>query len=153
MRYALSITNDHFQFYLEDAQSAQDTSDIWDDAALDALVAVAPGLIGVSTARYGGIIAVEVEIHATRPTLDMTEWDQVVECGIDVTSGQLLVTHPEGSFSDAPKIRIPPAMYRVLVCFGNIRDVVDTDAVTGDDRYRIILWPDGIVPPHIVKLL
>lgn len=153
MRYALSITNDHFQFYLEDSHSAQDTSEIWDDTALDAMVAVAPGLIGVSTARYGGMIHVEVEIHATRPAIDMTEWDQVVECGIDVTSGQLLVTHPEGSFSEAPKIVIPPAMYRALVCFGNIHRVVDTDAATGEDRYRIILWPDTIAPPHIVKHL
>lgn len=151
LRYTFSIPCDHFQFTVEDLHAVQDSSDIWDDAAADAMVAVAPGLIAIGTVRFGGVIDLEIELHSIRPVLDFTDWDQVVECGIDVRSGQLLITHPEGLLSEASQLIMPARTYRALILFGNLQRVVDNNAATGDDHYRIVLWPDSVVMPRILK--
>jgi hypothetical protein len=151
MEYKLTIIGDHYQFYLEDERSQADTSDIWDDRASRDMFVVAPGLIGVSTVRYGGRVTVLVDVHEQRPTIVLDQWSHAVICSIDAPSGRLVVWSPESDFAQAPRIVVSPGTYQALLLYGGLDTVDDENAMEGCDVYRISVWPGTSIPPDILK--
>ena len=151
MQYDFVIPADHFQFYLEDENCQADTSEIWSKQTSDAMLAVAPCLIAVGIGRYGGGVAVTVEVQSARPTDPFASWDQVVECSIDILSGHIVITSPEGNYTEAPRIIVPPGTYRALVYYGNLDSISDENQLYGEDHYRIVLWPDSSIESVILK--
>ena len=108
------VRADHYQFYLEDQGLQPDTSRLWNEQSSGDRLDVLPGLIAVSTGRYGGDIPVTVEITSTRPTdLSLNEWDHVVECSMVVQSGQLTLSSPDDPGRE--RFKIHPGTYRALV--------------------------------------
>lgn len=147
----LELSVDHYQFYLEDETSQADTSEVWNESTSANMLVVAPGLIGIGTARYGGKISVDIEVRDARLDEDFSAWDQVAECSVDVPSGCIVVSSPETDFSEAPRIYVAPGTYQALIFYGNLDDVYDENALQGDDRYRIVLWPGHFTIPRILK--
>jgi hypothetical protein len=80
-RFEFKLFADYFQFYLQDESADGDLSDSWTREAVERLLAIAPGTIGVGTVRNMSVPVV-VEIAETAPDDDVSEWDQVNECSL-----------------------------------------------------------------------
>ena len=86
--HRFSLFADYFQFYLSDEQLQGDLSDAWTDEAVAQLLALAPGVVGVGTARNLDV-PVEIELVDGPPDNDLAGWDRVNECTLDVPSGRI----------------------------------------------------------------
>jgi hypothetical protein len=78
-RYEFKLFADYFQFYLQDEGVKGDLSESWTQEAVNRLLAIAPGTIGVGTGRNMGVRVV-VEIADDAPDEDTSIWDNVNEC-------------------------------------------------------------------------
>ncbi|HEY0736465.1 MAG TPA: hypothetical protein VGD69_16235 [Herpetosiphonaceae bacterium] len=152
MRYQFTIDADHFQFYLEDDTIERDTSLLWSDQAHKDRLDVLPGLIAVATERFGGKVAVAIEVVPSEP-IDpgFAAWDHVVECCLEVEAERVLLTSAESDISNAPEVPLPPGTYRARVYYGNLDSVSDELDLQGDDHYRIVLWPGAPMEPRVLK--
>ena len=140
---------DYYQFYLQDERAPGDLGDAWTDAAVDQLLAVKPGVIGVGTVRNTGV-PVEVEVLHAAPSDDLTGWDRVNECSLEVPSGRIVVAGSTDYFPDAARIEVAPGSYRARVYYAGL-DTVSPDGLEGHDRYRIALWPGTTGPTVSLK--
>ena len=161
MLYCFTLHVSYLQFYVEDINADPDYGHVWDhalaiylqDTLHSYLLGTLPGAIAVSTKRWGGDIDVEIEILDHRPPPELDAWDHLVECSLDIPSGRI---RTYGCLSDpdtAPTLDIPPGTYNVLVHYGGF-DTVDEDdgaGLTGDDHYRLTLWPGAFIEPRIIK--
>ncbi len=137
--FELSLFADYFQFYIQDEAATGDLSQAWDEEATDRLLAVAPATVGIGTVRNTNV-PVTVEIREDEPEDDSAEWDHVVEASLDVKSGRIVVAGCTDYFPDAKRIEVAPGSYRVRASYGAL-DTISEDALSGDDRYRLQLWP------------
>ncbi|HEY0603811.1 MAG TPA: hypothetical protein VGD58_12910 [Herpetosiphonaceae bacterium] len=152
MRYQFTINADHFQFYLEDDTIDRDTALLWSDQAQKDRLDVLPGLIAVATERFGGEVAVAIEVVPREPTdPDFDVWDHVVECSLEVEAERVLLTSAEADISNAPEVVLPPGTYRARVYYANLDSVGDELDLQGDDHYRIVLWPGMPMEPRVLK--
>jgi hypothetical protein len=140
---------DYYQFYLQDECVTGDLSDSWTQEAIDRLLAVAPGTIGVGTVR-NMTVPVVVEIADTEPDEDTTKWDQVNECSFEVQSGRIVVAGCTDYFPEAARIDVEPSSYRARIYYGSL-DALSKDGLEGDDHYRIVLWPGVPGPLRVLK--
>jgi hypothetical protein len=139
MVHSFELFADYFQFYLQDETASGDLSEAWTSDAVDRLLALAPGVIGVGTARNMNV-PVEVEILERSPDDDdFSSWDCVNECSIAVQSGRLVVAGCTDYFADAARIVVPGGHYRARVYYGELGSVTP-DGLEGHDHYRIALW-------------
>jgi hypothetical protein len=91
-------------------------------------------LVAVLTARSVEV-PVSVEIHDGEPNLDLESPSRVVECSLDVRTGKLVVAGCTEYLPDAPRIGIPPGIYRVRVSYAGLETV--EDEFEGDDSYLV----------------
>jgi hypothetical protein len=149
-QYNYEIFADYHQFYLQDEQADGDLSDAWTQEAVDNLLALAPGTIGVGTAR-NMTVPVTVEILASQPeNEDFSEWDMVNECSIDVPTGQIVIAGCTEYFPDAARIKAAPGTYRAKIYYGKLETLSD-DGLEGEDNYRVVLWPGESIKPKVLK--
>jgi len=147
-RHEFELFADYFQFYLQDELAEGDLSESWDQTAVDRLLAVAPGTIGVGTVRNMDV-PVTVEIHDEAPTDEAANWDQINECSMDVPSGRIVVAGCTDYLPEAARIAVEPGCYRARIYYGRL-DSLSEDGLDGDDQYRIALWP---APPREIEIL
>ena len=145
----LVLFADYFQFYIQDEQAAGDLSDSWSEEAVERLLALAPGTIGVGTVRNMNV-HVLLELHHTAPELDLDSWDQVNECSIAVPSGRIVVAGCTDYFPDAQRFDLAPGTYRARISYGSLADLSE-DGLEGNDRYRLQLWPAEQDDLRIIK--
>lgn len=134
------VNTNHYQFHLKDAASTPNYSRLWNDHNLPYMLAVAPGIMAVGTARYGGPTRVDIQIVETAPSIDLREWDQAMQCSILFPSGHLHLEVPESGIS-SPEIIVAPGTYQALVLYGNLDSITDNTLLSGEDHYKIILRP------------
>jgi len=139
---------DYFQFYLQDEAAEGDLSECWTEEAVNRLLAVAPGAVGIGTVRNMEV-PVSLEIRAVEPELDLDAWQHVVECSLEVTSSQLVIAGCTDYFPDAARVQIEPGSYRVRACFAEL-DSLSEDGLEGNDRYHLQLWP-GVPLPVVLR--
>jgi len=149
--YNLELFADYFQFYVQDDdRTIGDLSSAWTPEAVDHLLAVGPGVVGVGTVRNMNV-PVTIEIHDREPPGDLDLWEHVTECGLEVRTGRLVVAGCTDYFPDAKRIQVGPGIYKVRVSCGGL-DTLSEDGLEGDDRYRLQLWPaQSIGSPQVVK--
>jgi hypothetical protein len=147
--FALTLFADYHQFYIKDEAAQGDLSDCWDAAASARLLALAPGTIGVGTVRDVEV-PVTIEIYDREPDADVAAWDHVVEAGLSVASGPLVVAGCTDYLPDAKRIPLAPGNYRVRISYGGL-ETVSEDGLEAADRYRLQLWPAPAAEPRIVK--
>jgi hypothetical protein len=148
-RFEYSLVADYFQFYLQDESVEGDLSDSWTKDAVDRLLAVAPGTIGVGTVR-NMTVPVVVEIANGEPDEDFGAWDQVNECTIEVTSGRIVIAGCTDYFPDAARINLPSGSYRARVYYGELNSL-SPDGLEGEDHYKVVLWSAGPSPLRVLK--
>ncbi len=140
---------DYFQFYLRDEDAAGDLSGSWTPEAVDRLLAVAPGTIGVGTVRNMNVPVV-VEIIDGECEAELSAWDHVNECSIEVPSGRLVIAGCTDYVPDAARIDLPSGSYRARIFYGNLSSLSE-DGLDGDDIYRVVLWKAAPSPVQILK--
>ena len=130
---------DSFQFYLQDEPADGDLSNSWTQQATERGLALAPGTIGIGTARNMTVPA-DIEVSDTRPVDDdWGQWDQVNECSIHVPTGRLVIAGCTDYFPEAARLSLPPGWYRARIYYGGLATVSE-DGLEGEDHYRIVLW-------------
>ena len=148
-RFEYKLVADYYQFYLQDESAVGDLSNSWTQQAVDRLLAIAPGTIGVGTVR-NMTVPIVVEIRDAEPDEDMTEWDQVNECDLDVQSGRIVVAGCTDYFPDSARIDISPGSYRARLYYGNL-EALSEDGLDGDDHYKVVLWSAEPGPLKVLK--
>ena len=138
-KYSFELFADYFQFYVQDETVSGDLSESWTPEAVDRLLAVAPGVIGVGTVRNMDV-PVEIEILRGAPSETFESWDRVNECSLNLASGRAVVAGCTDFFPDAARIKLTPDTYRARIYYGNLESI-SADALEGNDHYRIALWP------------
>jgi hypothetical protein len=157
--YQLDITVDHNQFFLEDCEydlGEEDDFDIdtmYDEDAFARHVGVGPSLLSIFTARFDGVVRLEVIVRRDQPDDILTDWDNVAEVSIQVPSGCILIDNPgtglETDRAALPHVAIPPDTYRARVYAGGI-ETVDEYMEDGQDHYRVVLWPAPYAAPVLL---
>jgi len=147
--HSFELFADYHQFYLQDEQVDGDLSDSWTEQATKDLLAVAPGTIGVGTVRDMDVPVI-VEVHDDEPVDDLSLWDHVTECSIEVTSGKIVVAGCTDYFPDAARIEMLLGIYQARICYGALGSLSD-DGLEGDDNYKVALWLGRKVEPKVIK--
>jgi hypothetical protein len=142
--HSFKLFADYHQFYIQDETSAGDLSDAWTPEAVDRLLALAPGIVGVGTVR-NMFVPVDVAILTRPPADDLDPWDRVNECSVEFTSGRAVIAGCTDYLPDAARIDVAPGLYRARIYYGAL-DSVSDDGLDGRDHYRIALWPGGQGP-------
>lgn len=148
-RFQYKLFADYFQFYLQDESAKGDLSESWDKEAVDRLLAVAPGTIGVGTVRNMNVPVV-VEISDREPDDDLSFWDHVNECTIEVSSGRIAIAGCTDYFPDAARIELVPGPYRARIYYGSLSSL-SADGLDGNDHYRVVLWGAAPGPVQVLK--
>lgn len=148
-RYELTLFADYHQFYIQDENVDGNLSEAWTDEAVERLLAVAPGTMGIGTVRNVDV-PVTIAVLEREPVLDADKFDQVVECSIAVESGVIVVAGCTDYFPDAARIKLPSGPYRVRVSFESLESV-SADGLEGNDQYHLQLWPAAMGSIDILK--
>lgn len=143
------IFADYFQFYVCDASFETDPGLLWDESATTQMLAVGPDLIAVGTAR-NMTVPVDVEILTAPPAPDLDDWDQVIDCGVRLSSGNLIVFGCTENSDDAERLGLEPGDYAARISYASL-DALSDDGLEGDDRYRVQLWRADLPPITILK--
>ncbi len=145
----LQLFADYFQFYLQDEAVKGDLSDSWTKEATARMLAVAPGTVGVGTARNTNV-PVLIEVHDQEPPVDLAEWDHVAECSLDIGSGRIVIAGCADYFPDAARLEVPPGHYRARTSFGALTELTE-GGLAGKDHYRVQIWLDSAIAPRTLK--
>ena len=140
---------DYFQFYLQDEAADENLGDSWTDEAVERLLAVAPGVVGVGTVRNMDV-PVYLEVLEEEPAQDFEQWDHVTECTLKVHTGRLVIAGCTDYLPDAARIEVSPGNYRVRVSYGSLNSLSE-DGLDGDDHYRVQLWQGAEISPRVLK--
>lgn len=149
-RQEFTIYADYHQFYVLDAGAALDATgnpDFWTREAFTRMLAVNPGILGIGTGSAG---EVPVTLHADReaPSVDLADWDHVVEAGLQLASGQLIVCGCTQPREEGVQVPLASGSYRARVCYGRLDSVVDEQ---GEDHYSVFLWPAEASGVRVMK--
>ncbi len=147
--YESLLFADYFQFYLQDDSPEAGGQNPWNGQATDDLLAVAPGLVCVKTAR-NMIVPVQVRIHGADPGLTTDGWDHVTECCLTVRSGRIVVAGCPDYLRDATRIAVELRVYSVRILYKNLESL-SANGLEGEDQYVVLLWPGEASPPRVVK--
>lgn len=137
-RYEFQLSANYHQFYIQDEVADGNLSDAWTPDAVERLLALAPGVVGIGTARNTDV-PVTIDVLDSEPAKAVGVSDHIVECSISITSGIIVVAGCTDDFPDAARIRVQPGCYRVRVNFAGLGSVSD-DGLEGSDRYHLQLW-------------
>jgi hypothetical protein len=148
-RFEFRLFADYFQFYLQDEGAELDLSESWSEEAVGRLLAIAPGTIGIGTVLNMNVPVV-VEVAENAPEDDASEWDQINECDLEVSSGRVLIAGCTDYFPDAARIELSPGTYRARVYYGKL-NTLSADGLDGQDRYKIVLWSAAPGPLRVIK--
>lgn len=148
-RVDLELFADYCQFYLQDERAEGGLADSWNEEASINRLAVAPGVFAVGTAR-NFTVPVVVEVRQRKPEDSLDGWDHVVETGLEVLSGRIVVAGCTDYFPDAVRIPVVPGQYRSRTYYAGL-GTVGRNGTDGEDHYKVVLWPGGPQPPVVVK--
>lgn len=144
------IFADYHQFYLQDDdQSFGDLSAAWTEEATERLLAVAPHVIGVGTAR-NMTVPVSVFVYGARPQLRTEEWDHITAASLKVDTGRIVVAGCTDYFPDAARIEVQPGIYEAIICYGKLESL-SADGLEGDDTYHVHLFPGREILTAVLK--
>lgn len=147
--HTFDLFADYFQFYLQDETSSGIDGDAWSGEATERMLAVAPGALAVGTVRNVDV-PVTVEILQSEPRHDLDMWDHVTECSLVLASGKLVVAGCTDYFPDADRVKLAPGSYRARISGGGF-DSVAQHWESGEDKYRVQLWPGSEIEPRVLK--
>lgn len=148
--YSGGVFVSYHQFYL---QSREDWSgDYW-----ASFTGQRNGLIGtvdhacvpINTGLHTGDVDVTVAVRKSRPRLDRTAWEEIVEAPLTVDTPLFL----SGWAGEGPSVELPLSRgtYRVRLCAQNMDTAHEADTGSGIDSYHLTFWPSPLAHDRILK--
>lgn len=151
----LRLFADYFQIHVSDADADSDLSDAWTDRAVADHLAVASHALGIGTA-VNVDVSVTVVVMPQEPSDDSPEFDHVVEAGLDVPSGRLMVLGCTDHAPDAATFDVPRGWNRVRVSRSNLARATQADVDSDKspettEKIRTQVWAAPERPARIIK--
>ena len=149
VKYKLDFYTQYKQFYLRDKLSSGDTesNDFWTTEAHNDRLAIEKGILGIGTECYGSVKGELDILDSMNNKIDSTQFDHIVEGGIEIKSGLLQVL-------DCPnlnvelEVKLKPGTYRIRVYSSNLSSVNGRDE---NDYYKIEIWHDENMNRKVLK--
>ena len=140
-KYEFELFADYYQFYIQDDNTELgDLSDAWTEDAVENLLAVSNGVVGIGTVRNMDV-TVQIVVQTTPPNLNEPEFDRINKTSIDCSTGTLVIAGCTDYFPDAERIALVPGVYGVTIGYKNLNDVSE-DGLDGNDSYHIWLYDE-----------
>lgn len=135
----LNIFADYFQFYIQDDNPMLALVEEWTQDAVDRLLAVASGIVGVGTAR-NMFVPVSIKFFDSEPfLLADSVFDKINECDLEITKNNIVILGCTDSYCEAERIIVDNGIYRLRIYYANL-DKLSEDGLDGDDFYEIHAW-------------
>jgi hypothetical protein len=147
--HEFTLFADYFQFYIQDESAEADLSAAWTEEAVERMLAVEAGVVGIGTARNMHV-PVSVEVLDAAPPPDLARWEHVVDCTLVTRGAKLAIAGCTDYLPDAARIAVAPGTYRVRASYAGL-DTLSDDGLEGQDRYRLQLWPAPAIGVTVVK--
>ena len=112
-------------------------------------MAIAPGTISIGTNCDHKVVPVEIKITNSEPRTDLREWDHLVQCGINVSTGSVVVSGWFNSWEEAARIDIPQGSYIARVSSGN--QYFCNGVSKCSEYYSVAIWPGRCWGVHVLK--
>ncbi|TDT24015.1 hypothetical protein EV562_11939 [Streptomyces sp. BK208] len=151
----LTLFADYFQIHVCDADADGDLSDAWTGQAVADHLAVAQDALGIGTV-VNVDVSVTVVLLPQEPEDDSSEFDHVVEAGLEVSSGRLMVLGCTDYGPGAATFEVPPGLNRVRVSRSNLTRAAQADVDSAAspetmEKIRIQVWAAPDSPPAVIK--
>lgn len=155
--HQVSVFADNFQFQLQDQVEDCDYPENWNDALLTQLYVCGNRIIGIGTVRD---LDVDVTLEVYDEKMDdkeldvdpdVSDFDHVVQCNLEIPSGKLLITGCTSDYEEALKLTLPARQYGVRIFWSNL-DSTDELGFEGEDKYLIQFWPDTYFEERIFRV-
>ncbi|MBC9714625.1 hypothetical protein H9Y04_18875 [Streptomyces sp. TRM66268-LWL] len=151
----LTLFADYHQIHVCDADSDGDLGDAWTEQAVADQLAVARDALGIGT-TVDVNVSVTVTVLPQEPIDDSAEFDHVVEAGLHVSAGRLMILGCTDYGPDAATFPVRPGWNRVRASRSNLaraaRADIDSDETPETtEKIRIQVWPAPELPPKITK--
>jgi hypothetical protein len=149
MKHKLNFDTSYHQFYIRDNDSHQDTGDInfWTEEATRSRLAIGDGVLGIGLECYGLVKGELVLLDKKNDSIEYSQYDHIVEGGVSLKSGILQILDCPNSNVEL-EVKVNPGKYRARIYSSNLVSVVDD---SGDDYYRIEIWPDTSMERTVLK--
>jgi len=147
-QYWFRVSAEFYQFIIADLWAEADLD--WNERTLIELFTLDTGSIGIGT-NCEGPVSVEIQIWSSEAGVGAEPWDHIVECGIEVPSGELVIAGcceilDEGAF----RISLTAGSYGARVYYGNQYAWGDGEP-TCTSHYMIMLWPSQHNAVRVIK--
>jgi len=131
----------YFQFYIQDEMVSGDLSGSWNDEAVDRLLALGNGTIGIGTARNMDA-SVIIKIYEAEPQLQDNDNSihMINECDLEMNSDRMVIAGCTDYFPEAMRVGIGKGLFRVRIYYKDL-DKISDDGLDGEDSYEIHIWP------------
>ncbi|WP_399940554.1 hypothetical protein ACGH52_17820 [Streptomyces sp. BBFR25] len=151
----LTLFADYFQIHVCDAEGDGDLSDAWTKQAIADHLAVAEDALGIGTVVNVNV-AVTVVVLPQEPSDDSSAFDHVVEAGLHVPSGRLMVMGCTDYGPDAPTFEVASGWNRVRVSQSNLARAAQADIDSDEspettEKIRIQVWAAPERPATVIK--
>ncbi|KAF1685418.1 hypothetical protein B1992_11780 [Pseudoxanthomonas broegbernensis] len=147
--HRLQLFADYHQFYLQDEAADGDLSEAWSPVAVQRMLAVSDGVVGIGTVRNMDV-PVTIELLESEPSVDLAGFDHVVEGSLAIGRGPLVVAGCTDYFPDAARFDLAPGTYRVRLSASGF-ETLSEDGLDGQDRYLVQLWQAPFIEPTVLK--
>jgi hypothetical protein len=126
----LEVFADYNSFMVQDEKARFEFDRTWTRALSTDMIAARDGVIGVGTARRT-TVPVILDIRAQAPDRDIDGWDHVIEAGLHVESGKVIVLMLDYTGA-IPRTAVPAGSYTARV-YATGFGTVSSDGVHGSD--------------------
>jgi hypothetical protein len=150
---SLELRADYHQIQLLDRDSETNLGDHWTEQGTTDGLVVADDTMAIVT-EVNGPVAVLVHVLSEEPPAG-DGFDHVVEAGINVPSGELIVMGPADYLPEADRVAVPPGWIGVRASRRNLAEAREAyDALDFSEPIEEIvlqLWPvGGPIQPRVV---
>jgi len=134
----LTVFADYFQIYLNDYSAIESYMPEWSNEDYQTMLHADTNGIVISTVRNMDV-EVNIKIEESGPQIDFSKWDHVVESGLELSTGELVIRGATELTESAFRIRLNPGGYRFLFCYSGL-GTLSEDGLEGDDKYSVFIW-------------
>lgn len=141
-KYIFHVFADYHLVFIQDEIAYKNEVDITDgitEQSCKDMLVLEKGTICIMPVR-NMTVPIELEIATGPPSYNLAEWDQVVECGIDIPSGKVLIYGGTDDVSVSPRVTLSPGNYKARIYYGGL-NTLNSNGTEGKDIYKIVLWP------------
>ncbi len=148
--FQFDVFADYFQVLVCDGGSESSISDAWNEQAIRDMFISTENEFSFNTARNMDV-PIEIVICNKTPAIELSKWDHIVQCCLNVTTGCLYILGVSDFLPEAKQIAVESGQYIAWILYGGL-DSISSDGLEGDDHYQIILLrSDEKITPKVIK--